>query len=156
MSVKAIEIGKRDFIYFNDKTLVSINKTDILSELSKSGGYDLILVDMNDLDENAISEVYYLIEPSIIKINQLVKRDRNVFERLQNKNIIINKSMISNDEITEFSTETGLRIFTAIRPFNDRSSNQVLTGLLNRLGIIHVESDTGSGHSGGFGGVFRH
>ena len=138
-SVKAIEVGKRDFIYFNDKSLVSINKTDFLPELSKSNNYNLVLVDMNDLDENTISEVYYLIEPSIIKVNKMIKRDRGILEKLRNKNIIINKSMISNDEISEFAAETGLKIFTALRPFNDRSRAQNLTGLLNRMGIIHVD-----------------
>ena len=64
--------------------------------------------------------------------------------------------MISNDEITEFATESGLRIFTAIRPFNDRSRNQVLTNLLNRMGIIHVDTGDNGGKSGGFGGIFRH
>lgn len=156
LSVKAIEVGKRDFVYFNDKSLVSIGKPEFLSEISKSANYDLVLVDLNDMDENACSEVYYLIEPSIIKINKIVKRDKNVFEKLKNERIIINKSMISNDEITEFATESGLRIFTALRPFNDRSRTQVLTNLLNRMGIIHVDTGDNSGKSGGFGGIFRH
>ena len=153
-SVKAIEVGKRDFVYFNDKSLVSINKAEFLSELSKSYNYDLVLVDLNDMDEAVCNEIYYLIEPSIIKINKIAKRDRNIFEKLKGKNIIINKSMISNDEITEFASETGLKIFTAIRPFNDRSRAQVLTGLLNRLGIIQVNQQ--SGKNGGFGGMFGH
>ena len=144
-SVKAIEVGKRDFVYFNDKTLVSINKAEFLTELSKSYNYDIVLVDMNDMDEAVCNEIYYLIEPSIIKINKIAKRDRNVFEKLKNKNIIINKSMISNDEISEFASETGLKIFTALRPFNDRSRNQVLTGLLNRLGIIQVNPNNNKG-----------
>lgn len=156
LSVKAIEVGKRDFVYFNDKTLVSISKQEYLSEIAKSANYDLVIVDMNDMDENACNEVYYLIEPSIIKINKIVKRDKNVFEKLKDQKIIINKSMISNDEITEFATESGLKIFTAIRPFNDRSRTQVLTGLLNRLGVIHVDTSDGNTKSSGFGGIFRH
>lgn len=156
LSVKAIEVGKRDFVYFNDKSLVSVGKAEFLAELSKSVNYDLILVDMNDMDNNACNEVYYLIEPSIIKINKVVKRDRNIFEKLKNENIIINKSMITNDEITEFATESGLRIFTALRPFNDRSRTQVLSSLLNRMGLIHVETSDNGNKSGGFGGIFRH
>jgi len=137
-SVKAIEVGKRDFVYFNDKTLVSINKAEFLSELSKSNNYDVVLVDLNDMDDAACNELYYLIEPSIIKINKIVKRDRMIFEKLKNKNIILNKSMISNDEIAEFASETGLKIFTAIRPFNDRSRTQILANFLNRIGLIHL------------------
>jgi len=155
LSVKAIEVGKRDFVYFNDKSLVSINKAEFLPELQRSSNYDLVLVDMNDMDENSCNEVYHLIEPSIIKVNKIAKRDRAIFEKLRNKNIIINKSMISNDEISEFAAETGLKIFTAIRPFNDRSRNQVLTNVLNRLGIIQVDVSNGNKPSG-FGGIFRH
>ena len=155
LSVKAVEAGKRDFIYFNDSSLVSINKSDILSEISKSGNYDVILIDMNDLDDNSCREVYYLIEPSIIKINKIVKRDRNVFEKLKDKNIILNKSMISNDEISEFVAETGIKLITALRPFNDRSSGQVLSGLIKRLGIVRDDS-ANNGSNGGFGGIFRH
>ena len=145
-SVKAIEVGKRDFIYFNDKSLVSVNKEEALSEISKSSNFDIVLVDLNEMEDTVCSEVYYLVEPSIIKINKIAKRDRNIFTKLKDKNIIINKSMISNDEITEFARETELTIFTAIRPFNDRSRNPVLTGLLNRLGIIQYNP---SGNNGG-------
>lgn len=155
LSVKAIEVGKRDFVYFNDKSLVSINKNEFLPELQKSSNYDLVLVDMNDMDENSCNEVYHLIEPSIIKINKIAKRDRSIFQKLKDKNIIINKSMISNDEISEFAAETGVKIFTAIRPFNDRSRGQVLTNVLNRLGIIRVDVSDGNKGSG-FGGIFRH
>ena len=140
-SVKAIEVGKRDFVYFNDRTLVSVNKTELLSELSKSYNYDIVLVDLNDMDESVCNEVYFLIEPSIIKINKIAKRDRNIFMKLKDKNIIINKSMISNDEISDFASETGLKIFTALRPFNDRSRKEVLTGLLSRLGIIQYNNN---------------
>jgi len=147
-SVKAIEVGKRDFIYFNDKSLVSVNKEEVLSEISKSSNFDIVLVDLNDMDDAVCTEVYYLIEPSIIKINKIAKRDRNIFMKLKDKNIIINKSMISNDEITEFARETELKIFTAIRPFNDRSRNQVLTGLLSRLGIVQYNQNGNNG--GGF------
>ena len=154
LKVKAIEVGKRDFAYFNDTSLVSINKSEFLPELSKGTDADLILIDMNDLDENSINEIYYLIEPSVIKINKAIRRDREVFTRLKDKNIVINKSMISNDDIAEFAGESGLKIFSAIRPINDRSSDAVLTNFLNRLGIIHIDN-SGSERSG-FGGIFRH
>ena len=140
LNVKAIEVGKRDFTYFNDVSLVSINKAEFLPELSRSGGFDLVLIDMNDLDENSVNEIYYLIEPSIIKINKIVKRDREAFARLRDKKIVINKSMISNDDIAEFAGESGLKIFSAIRPFNDRSNDAVLTNFLNRIGVIHVNN----------------
>ncbi len=137
LSVKAIEVGKRDFTYFNDASLVSINKAEFLPELSRSGGFDLVIIDMNDLDESSVNEIYYLIEPSIIKINKIARRDKEVFNKLKDKKVVINKSMISNDDIAEFAGESGLKIFSAIRPFNDRSNEAVLTNFLNRIGVIH-------------------
>lgn len=156
LSVKAIEVGKRDFVYFNDKSLISINKAEFLSELAKSGTYDVVLVDMNDLEEGACNEVYFLIEPSIIKINKIVKRDRNVFQKLRGKNIILNKSMISNDEISEFAAETGLKIYTAIRPFNDRSRGSVLTNFINRMALGRSSNSGENSGFSGFGSLFKH
>ena len=57
---------------------------------------------------------------------------------MKDKKVVINKSMISNDDIAEFAGESGLKIFSAIRPFNDRSYDAVLTNFLTRIGVIHV------------------
>lgn len=134
--VKAIEISKRDFSYFHDKSLVSVNKNEFIRELSNSNDVDLILVDMNDMSEQSFNEIIYLVEPSIIKLNKVVRRDQKVFEKLRGQKIVLNKSMISNDEIGELAGEAGIEVFAAIRPFNDRSDQQVLNSFLKRLGII--------------------
>ncbi len=156
MKVKAIEISKRDFIYFHDKSLVSINKNDYNRELSLSGEADLILVDMNDMNEEMFEEVVYLIEPSIIKINKLVRRDQKCFEKLKDKKIVLNKSMISNDEIKEFSNEANISVFAAIRPFNDRNEEEVLNSFLNRMEIIKtVNNDRNSAKTESRGGLFK-
>ena len=84
------------------------------------------------LFENS-SDKYNLALP---KINKVIRRDREVFEKIKNKKVVINKSMISNDDIAEFAGESGLKIFSAIRPFNDRSNEAVLTNFLNRIGVI--------------------
>ena len=39
------------------------------------------LVDLNDYDENVCDETLYLIEPSVIKLNKLMLRDRNIFSK---------------------------------------------------------------------------
>ncbi len=158
MRVKAIEINKRDFMYFHAENMVSINKTEYLKEVASSNDFDLIIVDMNDLDPTLINEVIYLIEPSIIKINKLVKRDQRVFERIDGKKIVLNKSLISNEDINEFSVESGLRIFTALKPINDRAKKQTLTSFLSMLGLIKNESvedeDDGKNRSG-FASLFK-
>lgn len=141
VSVKAIEINKRDFSYFRDKSLVSVNKNEYIRELSNSSGVQLILVDINDMSDESFNEVIYLVEPSIVKINKLVRRDQRAFEKLKDKKVVLNKSMISNEEIGEFASEAGVSVFAAIRPFNDRSNQPVLTSFLNRIGIITGSSE---------------
>lgn len=136
LKVKAIEISKRDFQYFRDKSLVSISKQEYIRELSNSGDYNLILVDINDMSEQSFNEIIYLLEPSIIKVNKLVRRDQNIFEKLKGQKVVLNKSMISNDDIGIFSTESGIPIFAAVRPFDDRTDEQVLSGLLAKLSLI--------------------
>ncbi len=142
LKVKAIEISKRDFSYFRDKSLVSVSKNEYIKELSNSSGVNLILVDVNDMSEQSFNEIIYLIEPSIIKINKLVRRDQRAFEKLKGQKVVLNKSMISNDEIGEFAAEAGVDIFAAVRPFNDRSNQAILTSFLNRLGVISVSNDS--------------
>ena len=46
--VKAVEIDKNDFIYFNDETLESTSSLNFVDFLSQNSGYDVILVDLNE------------------------------------------------------------------------------------------------------------
>lgn len=59
--------------------MISTDKTSIATELLKAKNYNYILVDLNDYDENICDETLYLIEPSIIKLNKLMLRDKGVF-----------------------------------------------------------------------------
>ena len=68
-TVGAIEVNKVDFLYFNDKDLVSTTTTELPKELMKKQLCDVVFVDLNDYDDVSIcAEVYYLIEPSTIMI----------------------------------------------------------------------------------------
>lgn len=102
MKVYAIEIGRHDFEVFNDKKMISINENEILDTLNKLKDVDVILVDMNDTtDDDLCGNVLYLLEPSIIMLNKLVKEKGNVFEKLKGSRIILNKSFLSNKDITQ-------------------------------------------------------
>ncbi len=136
LSVLAIEVNKREFAYFNDPSLVSTNKNDLMQQLLKARNYNVVIVDLNDWDSSVCDEVLYLIEPSIIKLNKLMKLDSSIFEKLKGEKIVLNKTLVSGGNIDTFEYETGLKVFDVIKPLDDRSSKPMLTDFLVKLGII--------------------
>ena len=136
-STIAIEVNKRDFIYINDQTLVSVNSDRLSAELMKHRDVAVILLDLNG-DENIdlCTEVIYLVEPSTIKLNKLMRRDRTIFEKLRGKKIVLSKSLLTMQDISEFEYEAGTKVFFNLPPLDERANNsEVLGELLNRLGI---------------------
>lgn len=147
-SVVAIELEKRDFMYINDKELVSISRDAFASELVKYRTASIVLVDLNS--ENNVdlcSDVIYLVEPSTIKLNKLMRRDRQAFAKLKGKKIVLSKSLLTMKDITEFEYEAKTKVFFNLPPLDERVNNSaVLQDLLNRLGI---STYTGGNSSGG-------
>ncbi len=135
-SVLAIEVGKRDFTFFREKNMLSTDKSSVATELLKAKNYNYVLVDLNDYEENVCDETLYLIEPSVIKLNKLMTRDRLIFSKLRKKKVIINKSALSDSDIKEFSEEAGISIFYVLPTVNDRESSKEVNKLLERLGMI--------------------
>ena len=132
-NVTAIELDKRDFAYFNDDDLVSISQNDLQSKLESYKKSKIILIDLNTAKDDICDDVIYLIEPSIIKLNRLMRRNRNIFEELKRKKIVLNKSMISNSDISKFEAESGSRVFFAIPPLDDRKRNDSIRALITKL-----------------------
>lgn len=135
--VVAIEVGRRDFIYINDKSLISLTKDSLAPELLKHRDAAVILVDLNnDGNIDLCSDVIYLVEPSTIKLNKLIRRDRKVFDNLRGKKIVLSKSLLTSQDIAEFEYEARTKVFFNLPPLDERANNsEVLTDLLNRLGI---------------------
>ena len=122
--VCAMEINRVDFLYFNDKEMISTTSTDILKEIMKKQNMDIVLLDLNDYEDIEVcTEIYYLIEPSIIMVNRMLRKNKNILEKLRNEKIILNKCMISPEDIATFEYETKLRVFAAIPPVDDRQDH---------------------------------
>lgn len=135
-SVVAMEVGRKDFLYINDKELVSTTKDGLAAELLKYRNASVVLVDLNDGDTNLCSDVIYLVEPSSMKLNKMMRRDSKVFEKLKGKKIVLARSMLTLQDITEFEYEAKTKIFFNLPPMDERQDNSsVLQDLLNRLGI---------------------
>ena len=130
-----IEVGKDDFKYL--KTEASSATIETLPyELMKYNGRDIIFVDMNKYDDPAMmTEVLYLIEPSTIKLNHMVKSKYNALEVLKNKKVVLNKSLLNNKDIMEFEYEGKVKVFFNMPPLDDRRHNIVVDMLLSKLGF---------------------
>lgn len=122
--VAALEVNRVDFLYFNDKDMVSTTSNDLLKEIMKNQSKDVIFVDLNDYeDEDICTKVFYLIEPSTIMINRMLRKNKGVLEDLRNKNIILNKCCLNNEDIATFEFETKLKVLFSIPPVDDRQAN---------------------------------
>lgn len=149
-SVCALEVGKRDFTFFDSKDMISIGGQDLAKELMKRRDFNVILVDLNDyVDTGICNEVIYLVEPSTIKLNKLLLRDKRVFEKYNKDKIVLNKSNIKNNEINEFEYETKCKVFYNMPHLNERKDvNKEINELLSKLGFAKQsigEEGTGSG-----------
>lgn len=135
LSVLCIEINKRDFVFFREANMISKEKQNIASELLKARDYDFVLVDLNDYTDNICDEVIYLLEASVIKLNKLMLRDRNVFSKVRGEKIILNKTVLTDIDIREFSKEANIKLFSVLPPVNDRERPKEIGQLVNQLGM---------------------
>lgn len=155
-NVVAIEIGKRDFMYFNDKDMISTSKEEFPTILLKAKDVDIILVDVNESKtEEICDDVLYLLEPSSLKLNKLMKKNRNVFRDLNGKKIVLNKSLLTSRDVLDFEGEARTSIFYNVPPLNDRTTNKVLDGFLSKLGFIRQKSNEVTEEKGKILGLFK-
>ncbi len=155
-TIIAIEINKSDFQYFGDKNMVSITADQLKGALTRYAGASVILVDLNDMqDDSFCSDVLYLLEPSTIKLNKLMRRNHNIFSKLQQKKIVLNKSLLTNKDITDFEYEAQTKVFYNMPPLDERQKNPVVDDFLSRLGILASNKKESKKESGKIFGLFR-
>ncbi len=137
-NVAAIEVGKRDFSYFEGENLISTNDNDLPKELMKKSDFDIVLVDLNNYpDDEICSFVLYLVEPSTIKLNKLIRRSRRIFDKLNNKKIVLNKSFVTESDVAVFEYEAGTKVFYNIPCIDDRKMPQAaINAIIAKMGMI--------------------
>ena len=135
--VSAIEINKIDFLYFNDKDMISTTAGELPKELVKRNSDDIIFIDLNDFEDVDIcSEIYYLIEPSTIMINRLIKKNKSIVEKLRNEKVIINKCMLNKEDIATFEYETKIKSFYVLTCVDDRQDRiEPINKLIDKMGL---------------------
>lgn len=135
-SFYVVEVDKREGSLFNDKNIISVSSAELERKVRELSYSKLIIVDLNNYNEDSFcDEVLYLIEPSTIMLNKLIRNQRSVFGKLAGKKIILNKSMLSNKDVTEFEYEANIKVFYNLPPLDERKRNPVIADFLSRLGI---------------------
>lgn len=140
--VKAIEVNSMDFEYFNDKTLESADFMNASFKISNSSECEVILIDLNDAEESLCTEIVYLIEPGIIKLNKLIRNDRKIFDKLRGKRIVLNKSILDSSDISDFEYESGSKVFFNIPCLDEKlDNNKKVNEFLIALGFSRIENE---------------
>ena len=145
-NVVALEVDKEDFKYFNDKSLKSTTSLDLAFNIANNPDAEVILVDLNDSTQgNLCNDIIYLIEPGLIKLNKLIRQDRDAFEKLKDKKIVLNKSILNSRDINDFEHESNSKVFFNIPYLDDKKEHeQILDDFLVALGFSRLNA-SGSG-----------
>lgn len=136
--VLAVEVDKKDFMYFNDGDLRSVTSGELDSIIKNpNSDYDIILVDINESPKfTEIKELLHLIEPTTIKLNKMIRLDRLALEKMKNYQLVLNKSLLSVKDMEEFEYESRCKVFENIPPLNDKNDKIIeINKLLYRMGF---------------------
>lgn len=137
-SVAAVEVDKRDFVYFKDKEMVSCTNDQVGNTVAKFSDRDIVLVDINNsVSAQAIChEVIYLLEPSMLKLNKLMATNPRAMSGLKNKRVVLNQSLLSPKDVLEFQAEAGIKIFYNMPPLDEREKEiDAMDPFLMKLGF---------------------
>lgn len=133
--VLALEIDKLDFNFFYNKEMISIQDNAVDMTLEKYGNTDIILIDLNN-SKNAVKycdEIIYLVEPTMIRINESMMIDPTTFNTLKDKKVILNKSPLTADEVKEFQSESHIKAYYVLPTLNERHNSDIINNLIDKL-----------------------
>lgn len=134
--VMAVEVDKMDFNFFYSQDMIATPENSLELTINKYSNYDIIFIDVNQSKKvlEYCDEVIYLIEPTMIKVNQSMMVDPTMFSSLKNEKVILNKSPLDHNDIKEFETEAHLKVFYSLPLINERKkNNQIINELINKL-----------------------
>jgi hypothetical protein len=155
-NVIAIEVDKNDFQLFNDKTMISCREVELQRVISQYSKVNIILLDLNKYEnEDICTDVVYLIEPSTIRLNGLIRRSKDIFTKLLNKKVVLNQSLLLNNDVFDFESEAGIKVFYNLPPLDERKRNAIIHDFASKLGLCDDKPNNGGGGSGKIFGLFR-
>ncbi len=154
-SVVALELDKSDFTFYNYRDMHSIDSSKLGEFLTAMRNQDVIIVDLADgKNANICTDVIYLVQPSMYRVNQLMMGNRTAFAELKGKKVVLYNSLLSEHDINTFAKEAGISIYFNLPPLNDRIFNPILNDLLSKLGLI-FESESTTENKKSFFDIFK-
>jgi hypothetical protein len=155
-NVYAIEVSRHDLQYFNVKNTISTTKDTLVATINKLSDAAVILVDLNDYNnEDVCGYVLYLIEPSSIRLNKLMRTNKNIFNELNGKKIILNKSLLNEKDVNDFEDEAKTKIIYNVPPLDERRKNDKIVNLIDTIGLNNIGTSSDEGKDGRIFGLFR-
>ena len=140
-SVQAVELDKKNLVYYNAKETYSIYQNRIRDFLKNNLSPEVVLIDLGEMDLNICDDVIYLVNPSLYTINKLMYKSRDAFMRLKGKKVVFVNSLLNNDDVNQFAKEAGISVYYNLPPINDRVYSQDIDKLLGKLGIVPETSN---------------
>lgn len=155
-NVYAVEVNKNDLQYFNVKNTMSTTEDELVSTINKLSKASIILVDLNECDDDSsCGDVLYLIEPSSIRLNKLMRTNKNIFNELNGKKIILNKSLLSDKDVIDFESEANTKVLYNVPPLDERIKNDKIVSLIDIVGLNNVNNTNSKKSDGKIFGLFR-
>lgn len=153
-NVFAIEVDKNDFQLFRDQYLISLRHGELKSKLQELSSAKVIFVDLNQFGEDSFChDIIYLLEPSTIQLNRLIAKKRYALSDLIGKKVVLNKSLLTANDVSDFEKEAGIEVFYNMPPLDDRKRNDVVNDFLSRVGLLLTHSK--NNNAGKIFGLFR-
>ena len=145
--VRAVEIEKHDFVFFNDSNLDSCSGVELKGYIQRHSDDEAIIVDLSGRDgEELCTDIIYLIEPGLIQLNRLVREDNMVFDKLKGKKLVLNKSILTSGDVSDFEREARTKVFFNMPSIDDKNdNNKMVKELLLSLGFSRFNGEEKAG-----------
>ena len=93
-------------------------------------------MDLNDYEDVDIcGEVIYLLEPSTLMLNKVLRTNKYILDKLKEEKVVLNKCVLSNEDVATFEYETKLKVFHTLPPLDDRQADIAeIRAFINKLG----------------------
>lgn len=155
--VIAAEVNTNNFIFLNDRSLRHTTTAELRSFINANANTEVILLDLNDGgNESLCTDVLYLIEPGLIKLNKLIRHDQAIFEKLKGKKVILNRSVLSSEDVSDFEHESRSKVYFNIPYLDDKLDNYAqLKSLLIKMGFDRLDRGNHSEKNGKLFSIFK-
>ena len=134
--VVALEVNKNDFGFFNEPDMYSVNQNNLDAAINKFGTASTILVDLNNAPGGQCDQIIFLMEPSTIKLNKMMLLNKDIFNQIGGRKLVLNKSLLSEKDVHDFEFESHATVSYSLPPLNEREENKdILEKFTKEIGL---------------------